>query len=407
MIARWLALSLGLLALAACSLPPFETLPGQVSGPQQDTMRVSGNLDPQRPFPGLLGRGMLSPAALKIGLSVGKAELVFQVAVPVALQGKATLQPGRNYRITRSGNDLTLWDATIQLHKQLSPLTMTSTDPGAFILNGRRYRGEFQAIAAPNAPDTATLINVLQTEEYLYGVVPVEMAPGWPTAALQAQAVAARTYALANVGRRADLGFDLYDTTADQVYKGMSVEKPDTTSAVDATAHQLLTWQDKPIVAFFHASSGGETDDALAVWGMDLPYIRGTKDLDPSPHANWDLTLSPGDVERFSKAAGAAVGPIKVFEITTRTPHGRAKLISVQDSSANGQFDAAKFRLAAGLKSTRFTVSRTDAGWRFQGGGWGHGLGLSQWGARAYAELGEGYRPILARYYDNTTLTQP
>lgn len=410
-VLRPLATSLALLGLAGCDLPTLLG-PGMVpSAPAERLPALPGDqLDGPAILPNLVGSGLQIPAAIKIGLSVAQADVAFEVATAAqAGPGGAdlSLQPGRTYRVRRSGANLVLSEAGKDLLHSASPIEIAPSSAGTagLVFSGRKYRGSFRFIASPSTSDKTTLINVVAPEDYLYGVVPVEMSSGWPLEALKTQAVAARTYAIANLGRRASLGFDLYDTVSDQVYKGFSVEKPDTTSAVDATRGQILTWQDRPIAAFFHSSSGGETDDALAVWGQDLPYIQGAKDLDPSPNAEWNAWFEPVDVSKALVALGHDVGNLQNLEVTTWTPHGRARWLKASGSAGSATVDANKLRLKLGLKSTRYKLTRELSSWKFAGGGWGHGLGMSQWGARAYATQGESYRDILARYYYQSALT--
>ncbi len=347
--------------------------------------------------------GKALPAAFKIGLSVAQAEIGIQVGVSTPV-GAVTLVPGKTYKARRAGSAIVLSDGATEVLRSDSPLQVQAAAAGGLGFGSRKYRGAFALIAAPGSADKLTLINLVAPEDYLYGVLPAEMATGWPLEALKAQAVAARTYAAANVGRRAALGFDLYDTTADQVYKGFTIEQADCNSAVDGTRGQLLTWQERPIAAFFHASSGGETDDALAVWGEDLPYIQGVQDLDPSPHARWSASFEAAAVEKAFGAMGIDVGSLQSLAVSKETPHGRARWLEAGGSSGKAAVDANALRIKLGLKSTRYKLARDGARFSFTGGGWGHGLGMSQWGARAYASQGEGYRDILARYYARTTL---
>lgn len=366
-------------------------------------------------LPSLHRSGLQMPAALKIGLAVAQADVTFEVVAPAQAspgdagpaRGGAALLPGKTYRVRRGASGLVLSEGGQDILSATDSLEITSSPPGSggLVFAKRRYRGSFRFIRSPGMPDRTTLINVVALEDYLYGVVPAEMSSGWPLEALKTQAVAARTYALANLGRRASLGFDLYDTVSDQVYRGFSAEKPDTTSAVDATRGQILTWQDRPIAAFFHSSSGGETDDALAVWGQDLPYIRGIKDTDPSPNAEWTAWFGPADLTRALAGMGHDVGALQDLEVEAWTPHGRARWLKASGSAGTAVVDANSLRLKLGLKSTRYKLTKEMNSWKFAGGGWGHGLGMSQWGARGYATQGESYRDILERYYSQAALT--
>ncbi|MBM3274178.1 MAG: SpoIID/LytB domain-containing protein [Candidatus Sericytochromatia bacterium] len=387
--------------MAGCDLPQGTMMPDlkrSDEGLALPADQLDGGL-----LPAVRG-GLTGSTELKIGLSVAQAEVAFQVTVLTSV-GTVDLKPGATYRVRRSGSNLVLASNAGDLLTDPAPLAVRPAAAGSLSFNERRYRGAFQFIAAPGTTDKLTLVNQVLTEDYLYGVLPAEMATGWPQEALKSQAVAARTYALAHLGRRAALGFDLFDTTADQVYKGFTSEKQDCSAAVDATRGQVLTYQEKPISAFFHASSGGETDDALAVWGENLPYIQGVKDLDPSPHASWTSTFTAPQVKAALSDLGQEVGDLKELTVTTYTPHGRARWLKARGSTGEATVDANKLRMKLSLKSTRYKLLAGNGSFKFDGGGWGHGLGLSQWGARTYATQGQAYQDILAKYYAQTTLT--
>lgn len=149
---------------------------------------------------------------------------------------------------------------------------------GGFIsAKNKWYRGY---LIIQNRGQKLTVINDVDMENYLKGVVPSEMPSSWEIEALKAQAIAARSYAIANLGKRGSLGFDLKDTPEDQAYGGASVETTRTNSAVDETSGLVLTYNYKVISAFYSASAGGQTINAKDVWGSDLPYIRSVNSYD-------------------------------------------------------------------------------------------------------------------------------
>lgn len=139
------------------------------------------------------------------------------------------------------------------------------------------YRGD---IVIYNIEGTLTIVNSLPLEEYLMGVVPSEMPSKWNIEAHKAQAIAARSYALANLGKRNSHGYDLKDTPADQAYGGATSETPQTTYAVLSTRGEVLTYDNKIIPAYYHAASGGKTVSAGEVWNHDLPYIQSVEGFD-------------------------------------------------------------------------------------------------------------------------------
>lgn len=140
---------------------------------------------------------------------------------------------------------------------------------------GKNYRGAVTVHA--NTSGSMSVINVLGLEQYVQGVVPEEVVPSWPTPALEAQAVAARTYALHSMKSKQNSMYDIGTTTADQVYGGKSSEFVSTNTAVKRTHGMVLTYQGQPINALFHSDGGGYTEDSVNLWGNDLPYLKGCK----------------------------------------------------------------------------------------------------------------------------------
>ncbi|MBR6098362.1 SpoIID/LytB domain-containing protein [bacterium] len=147
----------------------------------------------------------------------------------------------------------------------------------------RWYRGH---LVIQNKGNKLTVINDVSLEDYIKGVVPAEMPSTWEIEALKAQAIAARSYALANLGKRASLGFDLKDTPEDQAYGGASAETVKTNAAVDGTSKLVLTYNYKVVSAYYSASAGGQTISAKDVWGSDVPYIRSVPSYDGNVKKN-------------------------------------------------------------------------------------------------------------------------
>ncbi len=152
-------------------------------------------------------------------------------------------------------------------------------------VNAKRkwYRGH---LVIQNRNNKLTVINDVNLEDYIRGVVPAEMPSGWELEALKAQAIAARSYALANLGKRASLGFDLKDTPEDQAYGGASAETVRTNTAVEQTEKLVLTYNYKVVSAYYSASAGGQSISAKDVWGADVPYIRSVPSYDGNVKKN-------------------------------------------------------------------------------------------------------------------------
>jgi|GEM_PF-1708108 len=375
--------------------PAFRPLPGAFEADQD--VGVGGT------------RRALMPAqirTIRVGLTLGAAEVQLGLAPGSSIQGQV-LEPGGVLAVAATGAGRARLTGPWGDVEQRLPLWIQPASATQVQHKGRRYGGLIEVLDAPDRPGSLTVVERVPLEDYLRGVVPAEIKASWHPEALRCQAVAARTYACANLGRRAAMGFDLMDTVSDQVYGGVGAAHPLTDEAIRATEGVVMTWQDKPIEAYFHSSSGGETDDGLAVWGLDLPYLRGTVDVDASPNASWQVEITPEALRRGLQVLGVSCGVPERLEVVTRTPHGRARWLAVTGNEGMVRVDANKLRLASGWRSTRYAVTSVAAGWRLDGGGWGHGLGMSQWGAKAFAEAGMSAPAILERYYPGARWTAP
>lgn len=270
-------------------------------------------------------------------------------------------------------------------------------------INGKSYRGDLELRPAPAQPDRLQVINTVLLEDYLRAVVPSESPASWPIESLKAQSLAARTYAVANWGKNKAQGFDMRDDTSDQVYKGLESEHPRTNQAVEATRGRILAYQGRPITALFFSTSGGHTDSSLEVWGTALPYIQPVPDFDQaSSRYRWTLKRSAATLSDAARKLGHDLGTLHSIEPLSHTPQGRVKTLRLSGTSGSAVVNANRFRFAARLYSTLWQVERQGQGpsaqFVFKGGGWGHGLGMSQWGARQLAA--DGWQgDAIARYY--------
>ncbi|WP_152550099.1 SpoIID/LytB domain-containing protein [Geomicrobium sp. JCM 19039] len=322
------------------------------------------------------------------------------------------------------------------------------------------YRGTME-VTSPGSHRGLRLHNILGIDDYLKGVVPREMSGGWPLEALKAQSVAARNYAKSNMNSN-DF---LVDTTVHQVYVGKTGEHPNSNRAVDETRGIYATHNGSLINAFYHSSSGGYTDDSENVWLTTVPYIRAVEDpYDNNPgnsRHTWTTTMTRSDIGAHVFGNGWTVSDLEVNE---RSEAGRVQKLTVVGVNNNGQTrtktfperggpDSIRSALGQSLNSTKFDIRfpdqdaqvrlpggdttsidlngasmalpnneqinlhtnhlsvRTANGSQtiqpsgetitFEGGGWGHGLGMSQWGALTMAQQGYSYEDILHHYYTN------
>ena len=277
-------------------------------------------------------------------------------------------------------------------------------------VNGRRYRGAL--ILEPAGSGRFDVVEQLDFEEYLYGVLPREMGPDWPIEALKAQAVVSRTYVLANRGGGR---YDIASDVSAQVYGGLEDESPAATQAVRATRGQVLV--DKrgdPIQAFFHSSCGGQTEIPKNVWNADSSWDYFTSVKDPycqdDPFYHWRWAVSAARLEAKLRRAGIRVGAIRKIQAAQKSPSGRVRTFLIVGSRRKATLAGNRFRLAVGpeaLRSTLITsISTSRTGFRFEGRGWGHGIGLCQYGARGRANAGIRYDDIVKAYYPDTYLVQ-
>ena len=303
-----------------------------------------------------------------------------------------------------------------------------------FLFEGKGYRGGL-TLRANNG--TMMVINSVPLEDYLYGVVPQEVVPSWPAAALEAQAVAARTYALHTMEQNKGKFYDVSNSTDHQVYSGVSGESQATTNAVNKTKGVVMLYDQRPINALFHSDGGGYTEDSVNVWGSDVPYLKGVKDFSTGTStSNWTVTTSRQALESKLNAASKGVGKLKSIQLTPlgkpgqqtsdRGVSGRIKSATFIGTSGKTTVDGDALRSILGLKSTLFDfyvnhnpakgtgkayhsfTGKNDTIY-IKGHGWGHGLGMSQWGAAEMAKRANPgdinyYQTILRHYYSGITL---
>ncbi len=269
-------------------------------------------------------------------------------------------------------------------------------------LDGKRYRGKVKL--KKTALGGVAAVNVLRTEEYLYGVVPREMLPSWPLEALKTQAVAARTFVLYQKDKNRNDDYDVTATTLSQVYGGFDCETSETRQAVDCTKGEVITHGGRLILAYYHANSGGMTEDAGNVWTTDLPYLKGV--IDPfsegAPDCRWSVLLRLKDIARSLSENGIRVNVVHDVTPVGVSPSGRVTRVRVVHDRGETILRSNDFRIkldARLVKSTLFVAVREGDVIRFDGRGYGHGVGLSQWGAREMALQGYTYRDILKHYY--------
>lgn len=337
-----------------------------------------------------------------------------------------------------------------------NPVVITSSND-LIEINGKKYRGLGEV--AFNSKGTLAGINEIPIEEYLYGVVPRELppVPYGEVEAQKSQAVAARTYAMSNLGKRSADGYDLLPTTSDQVYGGFESEHPVSNQAVDETKGIVATYDGKLITAVFNSTSGGFSANNEDVWDSEaVPYLRGVPDAqrgkalehvpslevfknhrnakslraaaegdfesDWSKYHRWNFEWTSEEIsEVLSTYYNTEVG--KVYEINVLERSNSGRVLEIEFVTDAGNFYEKKDRVRWALKyinasggqsvllSTLFYIepvvdkkTKEVTGFKTYGGGWGHGVGMSQTGAMGMAVKGYTFDEILKHYYQGIEL---
>ncbi len=336
---------------------------------------------------------------------------------------------------------------------------MPLTPYGVATIEGKSYRGSF---LFTTTSDGLSAVNLVWLEEYLQSVVPSEMPSHWPAEALKTQAVCARTYAMRNINKHKSDGFDLCAGVHCQAYNGVSQEKQGVTDAIGWTRGQIVIYRTQPIDVYYFSTSGGFTEDVGDVWGGDLPYLTSVDDSyeNPlSPHYTWTRTYTAAELSAKLKARGVDVGTVTDVEILSTTPNGAVTSLRVTGtggtktytkegcrtflggengmlsqsyivrrgsggvaSSTSGLLDMSHLYIKSADGMTAFTKDTLhtlgdkpgtlstkmtyDGLFRFYGRGFGHLVGMSQYGAKGMADAGFKYHEILPHYYRNTELLQ-
>ena len=304
-------------------------------------------------------------------------------------------------------------------------LTMNGGEQGLTLLmarrNGKSHRGSRPAHDIRQAVPVSGLVHVIRRgqgflvinqvdmEEYVKGVVPSEVKSTWHPEMLKAQAVAARTYALYQQMLGATRDYDVAATVQDQVYKGKNGVDEAVLRAVDETRGLVLTYQGAPIYAAFSSTAAGLTEDAVNVWSKEYPYLKGVEcpfDLE-SPYYQWKVSFRMEKLEQGLRQQGFPVESITSIAPIAFSRGGRVAKLMVKHSGGELILRGEDLRKAVGysiVPSTQFTIDSVGREIVLSGYGAGHAVGMCQWGAKELAELGYPFSTILLYYYPGTEL---
>lgn len=276
--------------------------------------------------------------------------------------------------------------------------------------DGNRYYGDFEFTRYKGL--NMTVVNVLPIEDYVKGVVPYEMSSSWPLEALKAQACCARTYMVSNYKSYNSFGFDVTDDTYCQAYLGTKSANATTDRAVDETAGLYITYGGQFCNTTYFSSDGGATEDSENVFSSVVPYLRGV--VDPFEDAidftykTWTKTMTAAQITTRLRNYGYSISTV-VSVVPEYTRMGNMAKITFRD--VNGKtitVSKSNCYSVLGLNSIRFTIEKTANGdYLIKGGGWGHNVGMSQWGAYSMASVyGYSYAEILGFYYTGITISK-
>ena len=270
---------------------------------------------------------------------------------------------------------------------------------GEILIDDTVYRGSFEVKQDENG---LHFISSLPFEKYIEGVIAAEIGQEWALEALKAQAVAARTYAMYQQTGTGERDYQITSSMFHQSYKGENTNET-ISRAVKETEGEILLYKGKPIQAFYHSACRGNTELPDEVWGESLPYLRSVPCKgENSPYEQWRRRFYRDEIKKALKT-----GDIKDMSITAFTSTGRVKLLKIAAEDSETEVKAVDLRRLLGyreLPSTSFSITIEGDEIIFEGGGYGHGVGLSQWGALELANEGKNYKEILKHYYPGAVL---
>lgn len=339
---------------------------------------------------------------------------------------------GNKIALIKSGNTIKCFNDNGSLSLKIKEeifigekFSLTSSETDEVIkINGKKYRGKIQITSSGNSID---IINVLYLEDYVKGVLGKEMPLGKNEEnleALKALAVCVRTYAIQKM-KDGKVYFDIYADTRDQVYGGVDAESSVSNRAVDQTEKLILKYNNKPAIIFYHSTCGGITESSANVFTKDeIPYLKGCKDGDEpnckiSPRFQWEETFSKELIisrlknyalienqnyllENIYVISRFSSGRVNELEINLSNNSGEVKSVIIKGNEIRSILKNADGKSI--LWSTMFEVSLKSNSVILKGKGFGHGVGLCQWGAIALSQSGSTYQEILNHYYPGTKI---
>ena len=418
---------------------PSAPQPSAPSGEPSEQPAPGRPIPPPTPLPPVLEQRENEPT-VRVGLVVDRDSAVINATGPYRIVNQSgalvVTVDGGMPTVARAyeGSAITVSPAALPARIVRGAALVETLSAYDYVMVGtKRYRG---ALTIQRGTAGVTVVNRVAMEAYLQSVVALELGFRAPSdrEAVKAQAVAARSYALRYRGRREALGFDVFPTDADQVYGGIDAELPEVAEAVQGTAGEILTYDGRPIEALFHSTCGWSTESNEQVFqnSAPVPYLRAVSDRFGDGDRDFYCAISPrfrwreewdGDGLNAILArtipmvvrGASAIGRVTDIRAGRTTPTGRIYELVVTTTSGTYTVGPGRIRealrpaLDRQLWSSMFQLHIEKAGDRVSkvvaaGAGYGHGVGMCQFGAVGRARAGADYRSILATYYHGTTL---
>jgi stage II sporulation protein D len=346
-----------------------------------------------------------APFLIRVAISIRQPSVRLAAPETFAMTGLPTNTASLSPKDQRFHEVVLTSDKLLEHKAHIKPM-----GDGQITVNGQKYRGSMEIVE--DVKGTLTVINEVELEDYVMGVLAGEVPRDWPLEALKAQAIAARTFAVLKK-REAQVRRDSYDmenTSFYQVYQGSDKVNDNIAKAVASTRRDIATYRGAPIMAFFHSNCGGSTTRAIGVWSSNQPYLQNVHCPygNNGPHFRWRSEVPMDDLVRKLRSAGISLSDIVRISAVEHDESGRMLKLSILDAEGRSRtMKGSAFRMALGpdlIRSTRFDAVVEGEKAVFNGKGWGHGVGLCQEGACAMAYKGYGCFDILRYYYRGITI---
>ena len=397
-------LAAGILAFSGCAGAPPREPEGRVPPPAAAPPAVpppAGPAGSLRPGPVVIGPSEAAGTRfIRVLLSGGKPGVVLEGEAIRAWSADGRLSAEGAGRVTLTAvGERIRWNGS-----RLLGATLDAAGTPELRVGDRKAGGRVRLVARKGE---LLAVAVVPLEPYVAAVISREAPPRFHPEALAAMAVAARTYAVGATAKPRDAAYDVVGSVEDQVFDGMDGVAPVFREAAERTRGVVLRYRGEFVRTVYHSTCGGRTESAEYVWGRDVPYLRALRcdDCADSPVYRWEYRMSAAEGRRVSGALGVPAGKDLRFAVASRTPTGRTSRVRISSGGVSRELNAAMFRKTAGyakIRSLKMEIVPVGGEWRFAGEGYGHGVGMCQFGANGMARRGAGFREILARYYPGT-----